>query len=178
MIRSLPWRAKLKAFGAHLLISAVVFTIIIVLAVWMWYPPPLYWIDGGPQITLLAALVDIIAGPLLTLIVYRPHKPRLVMNLVVIALTMAPSFRRSFTPPIPTGLLNSYYVLAAVHAGLGTVAELLGLYIFVVAGTNILPKRLRFTRYKPWMRTALALWWLVLLLGVATYLRWYVAPLL
>ena len=69
-------------------------------------------------------------------------------------------------------------VLAAVHAGLGTVAELLGLYIFVVAGTNILPKRLRFTRYKPWMRTALALWWLVLLLGVATYLRWYVAPLL
>jgi uncharacterized membrane protein YozB (DUF420 family) len=101
-----------------------------------------------------------------------------LMNLVAIVLTMAPSFRRSFTPPIPTGLLNSYYVLAAVHAGLGTVAELLGLYIFVVAGTNILPKRLRFTRYKPWMRTALALWWLVLLLGVATYLRWYVTPLL
>ena len=113
---------------------------------------------------------------------YRAHawcqSAVVLMNLVVIVLTMAPSFRRSFTPPIPTGLLNSYYVLAAVHAGLGTVAELLGLYIFVVAGTNILPKRLRFTRYKPWMRTALALWWLVLLLGVATYLRWYVTPLL
>ena len=113
---------------------------------------------------------------------YRAHawcqSAVVLMNLVVIALTMAPSFRRSFTPPIPTGLLNSYYVLAAVHAGLGTVAELLGLYIFVVAGTNILPKRLRFTRYKTWMRTALALWWLVLLLGVATYLRWYVASLL
>ena len=113
---------------------------------------------------------------------YRAHawcqSAVVLMNLVAIVLTMAPSFRRSFTPPIPTGLLNSYYVLAAVHAGLGTIAELLGLYIFVVAGTNILPKRLRFTRYKPWMRTALALWWLVLLLGVATYLRWYVAPLL
>ena len=113
---------------------------------------------------------------------YRAHarcqSAVVLMNLVEIVLTMAPSFRRSFTPPIPTGLLNSYYVLAAVHAGLGTIAELLGLYIFVVAGTNILPKRLRFTRYKPWMRTALALWWLVLLLGVATYLRWYVAPLL
>ena len=113
---------------------------------------------------------------------YRAHarcqSAVVLMNLVAIVLTMAPSFRRSFTPPIPTGLLNSYYVLAAVHAGLGTVAELLGLYIFVVAGTNILPKRLRFTRYKPWMRTALALWWLVLLLGVATYLRWYVTPLL
>jgi len=113
---------------------------------------------------------------------YRAHawcqSAVVLMNLVAIVLTMAPSFRRSFTPPIPTGLLNSYYVLAAVHAGLGTIAELLGLYIFVVAGTNILPKRLRFTRYKPWMRTALALWWLVLLLGVATYLRWYVTPLL
>jgi uncharacterized membrane protein YozB (DUF420 family) len=28
-------------------------------------------------------------------------------------------------------------------------------------------------RYKLWMRLALALWWLVLLLGVATYVRWY-----
>jgi len=53
--------------------------------VWLWYPPPFFWIDGGVQITLLAASIDIIAGPLLTLIVYRPHKPRLMMNLAVIA---------------------------------------------------------------------------------------------
>ena len=85
MIRSLPWRAKLKAFGAHLLISVVVFTVIITLTVWLWYPPPFFWIDGGVQITLLAASIDIIAGPLLTLIVYRPNKPRLMMNLAVIA---------------------------------------------------------------------------------------------
>jgi uncharacterized membrane protein YozB (DUF420 family) len=113
---------------------------------------------------------------------YRAHawcqSSVVLMNLVVIALIMAPSFRRSFTPPFPTGLRNSYYVLATLHAGLGTISELLGLYILIVAGTNILPKRLRFTGYKLWMRTALALWWLVLLLGVATYVRWYVAPLL
>jgi hypothetical protein len=82
---SIPWRPKLKAFGAHLLISALLFTVIVVLTVWLWYPPPFFWIDGGVQITLLAASVDIIAGPLLTLIVYRPHKPGLVMNLAVIA---------------------------------------------------------------------------------------------
>jgi uncharacterized membrane protein YozB (DUF420 family) len=113
---------------------------------------------------------------------YRAHawcqSAVVLMNLVVIGLVMAPSFRRTFTPPIPTGIHDSYYVLAGVHAALGTIAELLGLYILVVAGTDILPKRLRFTGYKPWMRTALALWWLVLLLGVATYFRWYVAPLL
>ena len=111
---------------------------------------------------------------------YRAHawcqSAVVLLNLLAIALTMAPSFRRSFLP-IPHHLGNSYYVLAAVHAALGTVAELLGLYILVVAGTNILPKRIRFTQYKPWMRTALAMWWLVLLLGVGTYIRWYVAPL-
>lgn len=30
---------------------------------------------------------------------------------------------------------------------------------------------------KPWMRAALAVWWLVLLLGAGTYARWYVVPL-
>ena len=99
-----------------------------------------------------------------------------LLNLVAITLTMTPSFRRSFLP-IPARLGNSYYVLAAVHAALGTVAELLGLYILVVAGTNILPKRIRFIRYKVWMRAALLLWWIALLFGLATYARWYVAPL-
>jgi uncharacterized membrane protein YozB (DUF420 family) len=60
----------------------------------------------------------------------------------------------------------------------GPLPSLLGLYILAGAGTNILPQRLRFTSYKPWMRTALALWWLVLLLGIGTYLRWYLVPVL
>ncbi|MGO9269273.1 MAG: hypothetical protein ACLQOO_03265 [Terriglobia bacterium] len=60
---------------------------------------------------------------------------------------------------------------------MGTVAELFALYILMAAGTNILPQRLRFTRYRPWMRAALFLWWLALLFGLATYVRWYVMPL-
>lgn len=86
---SIPWRPKLKAFGAHLVISVVVFAAIIALTVWLWYPPPFFWIDGGVQITLLAATIDIVAGPLLTFVVYRPNKPRLMMNLAVIAAVQA-----------------------------------------------------------------------------------------
>lgn len=89
MIRSIPWRAKLGAFGAHLAISVLVFIAIITLTVWIWYPPPFFWIDGGFQVTLLAAAVDIGAGPLLTLVVFRPGKPGLVMNLAVIAALQA-----------------------------------------------------------------------------------------
>ena len=113
---------------------------------------------------------------------YRAHawcqSAVVLLNLVAIALTMAPSFRRSFAPPIPAVFGDSYYAFAALHAALGTGAELLGLYILAVAGTGILPRRFRFTRYKPWMRAALALWWLVLLLGIGRYMRWYVVPLL
>jgi hypothetical protein len=49
----------------------------------------------------------------------------------------------------------------------------LGVYLLLAAGTSLLPKQLRLTRYKLWMRAALVIWWLVLLLGLATYIRWY-----
>ena len=113
---------------------------------------------------------------------YRAHawcqSAVVLLNLVAIALTMAPSFRRSFAPPLPGGFRNSYYVLAAAHVALGTLAELFALYVLLVAGTDILPKRLRFTRYVRWMRTALVLWWAALLFGLATYVRWYLVPVL
>jgi plastocyanin/uncharacterized membrane protein YozB (DUF420 family) len=100
----------------------------------------------------------------------------MVLNLLMIFLIMAPSFHRQVEPQIPGGLTEAYYSVAMVHAVLGTLAELLGLYVVLVAGTKVVPKKLRFKRFKPWMRAALALWWVVVLLGVATYYIWYVAP--
>jgi uncharacterized membrane protein YozB (DUF420 family) len=112
---------------------------------------------------------------------YRAHawcqSAVVLLNLVLIAFIMAPSFSRQVASEVPASLRDSYYAIAAAHGALGTVTELLGLYILLVAGSNILPKQIRFIRYKPWMRTALALWWSVLILGVGMYVRWYVVPL-
>jgi len=112
---------------------------------------------------------------------YRAHawcqSAVVLLNLVLIAFIMAPSFSSQVASEVPGHLGDSYYAIAVAHGALGAVAELLGLYILLVAGTDILPKRIRFTRYKPWMRTSLALWWLVLLLGVGMYVRWYVVPI-
>lgn len=91
---------------------------------------------------------------------------------------MVPSLRRQVAVAIPAALSDSYYLLAAAHGGVGAAAELLALYILLVAGTNLLPCRLRFVDYKRWMRTLLALWWLALLLGLTAYARWYILPLL
>lgn len=97
-----------------------------------------------------------------------------LMNLFVIVLMMMPSFSAQVTPRIPAKLGRSFYAVATVHAVLGGAAEVIGLYIVIAAGTKILPPRLRLTRFKLWMRGTLALWWLVLLFGIATYARWYV----
>jgi hypothetical protein len=100
-----------------------------------------------------------------------------LLNLVVIVLVMVPSFHVHVSPKIPLKLGKAYYALATAHGALGSVTEMAGLYILLAAGTNVLPHKFRLTEYKPWMRGLLVLWWLVLLLGFATYARWYVPDL-
>jgi len=100
-----------------------------------------------------------------------------LLNLAVIGLMMIPSFHVHVFPRIPGRLGKAYYALATTHAGLGTFTELAALYILLSAGTQVLPGRLRITKYKPWMRIVLVLWWGVLFLGIATYTRWYVPGL-
>jgi len=100
-----------------------------------------------------------------------------LFNFGVIILTMIPSFRVHVSPKIPLKLGKAYYALATVHAALGTITEIAGLYILLAAGTDVLPEKFRITKYKAWMRTVLVLWWFVLFLGFATYGRWYVPHL-
>ena len=100
----------------------------------------------------------------------------LLLNLLMIGLVMWPSFMEQVKPALSKGLHKWYYEAAIMHAALGITAELLGLYIVIVAGTNVLPQWLRFTNWKRWMRTELVLWATVLLTGVGTYCAWYVAP--
>ena len=100
----------------------------------------------------------------------------LLLNLLMIGLVMWPSFQQQVKPALSKGLHRRYYEAATIHAVLGVAAELLGLYIVIVAGTNVLPQRLRFKHWKLWMRTELVLWVIVLLSGVGTYWVWYLAP--
>lgn len=96
-----------------------------------------------------------------------------LLNLALIAAAMVPSFRQLVVPALPAKLGKPYYALATAHAALGTVAQGAGLYILLAVGTKLLPERLRITRLKLWMRSVLVLWWIVLALGLATYVAWY-----
>jgi uncharacterized membrane protein YozB (DUF420 family) len=96
-----------------------------------------------------------------------------LLNLALIVLTMFPTFHSRVLPKLPGRIGKPYYTLAVTHAALGAVAEIAGLYILLAAGTRLLPAKFRITRYRLWMRSVLLLWWIVLLLGIATYARWY-----
>lgn len=108
---------------------------------------------------------------------YRAHAACqsmiVLLNVALIAMAMIPSFRHLVIPKLPRRIAKPYYAFATAHAALGSIAELGGLYILVSVGTKWLPEKIRITRYKLWMRGVLLLWWLVLLLGIATYWHWY-----
>jgi uncharacterized membrane protein YozB (DUF420 family) len=107
---------------------------------------------------------------------YRAHgicqSSVMLLNLVMIFWVMLPAFWSGVTPGLPSALHKAYYFVPTLHATLGIIAQLLGLYLVLRAGTNFLPRFLCFNDYKLWMRTELILWWVVIVLGIATYLVW------
>src|ERR1700732_860038 len=111
---------------------------------------------------------------------YRAHgicqTTVLLLNLLMIGLVMLPSFQRQVTPRFARAFHRSYYAVPVIHAALGMAAEVLGLYIVLVAATNFLPVWLRFRNWKRWMRTEFVLWLVVVITGVGTYYAWYIAP--
>lgn len=78
--------ARLKAFLIHLLISTCIAAAVIGVVFFVWYPAPLHTAAGVTQIFLLLLTVDVVLGPLLTLIVYKTGKKTLIMDLTIIAL--------------------------------------------------------------------------------------------
>ena len=87
-------------------------------------------------------------------------------NAVIIAIVMIPSFHRNAL----SGASADTRIVWA-HAAAGAVAELLAIWIVLSAGTNWLPKRIRMTNYRPWMRSCLAVWLVAVGLGSYVYKR-------
>lgn len=75
---------KTRAFLIHLGISLSVFGVLAYLVAKVWYPGFFFETDGGWQGLRLLLGVDLVLGPLLTLIVYRAGKPGLAFDLTLI----------------------------------------------------------------------------------------------
>lgn len=76
--------ARVKAFLAHLGISALVALLAIILVFIIWHPAPLQDAVGVTSIFILLLSIDVILGPLLTLVVFKPGKKGLKKDLAII----------------------------------------------------------------------------------------------
>lgn len=74
-----------QAFISHLAISFIIFLILLAIIVFAWFPGPLIHVGGWQGIKIVAG-IDLVLGPLLTLIVFNPNKKSLRMDLSIIAL--------------------------------------------------------------------------------------------
>lgn len=89
MIRISSWPERPPSRGAafliHLFLSLLAFSTLVAVMLLYWFPGELFFVDGGWEGLKLVAMVDLVLGPALTLILYKPGKPRLVMDLSIIA---------------------------------------------------------------------------------------------
>ena len=80
---------RLKAAAIHFGISFLIFLVLLYFILLHWYPQPLFNTDGGWRVIQIIVGVDLVLGPLLTLIVFKPGKPGLKLDMTLIAITQA-----------------------------------------------------------------------------------------
>lgn len=70
------WKDKFRAAGIHLSVSLAVAALAAWLVFGLWYPYPYREISGGRELFMLVTAVDVVLGPLMTLVVYNRTKSR------------------------------------------------------------------------------------------------------
>ena len=68
--------ARWKAAGLHFLICVLVASIVVLVMLAVWYPGRLFEAMGGDRLVMILIGVDVLIGPLITLIIFSPTKPR------------------------------------------------------------------------------------------------------
>lgn len=100
---SLTHMSRWKATAIHLGISATVALCVGALVFGLWYPPPYFEGTGANVLMLLLIGVDLVLGPMLTLIVFKAGKRGMRFDLAVIGLVQV------------TALVYGLYVITAAR---------------------------------------------------------------
>ena len=78
-----------KASAIHLLLSMIIASMVLAIMLLVWYPEPYFHAFEGRKLLFLILKVDVVLGPLVTLVVYVPKKKGLKFDLAVIAVLQA-----------------------------------------------------------------------------------------
>ena len=78
--------SRKQAFLTHLGVSSIIFMVLSYLIVFHWYPDFYFSLDGGQRAIATVFFVDVVLGPGLTLLVFKPGKKSLRFDMSVIVL--------------------------------------------------------------------------------------------
>lgn len=78
--------SRYSAFGIHFCISLLIFAVLSTVILQLWYPGYFFELDGGWEGLRIILGVDLVLGPMLTLIVYKAGKPGLKTDMTMIGL--------------------------------------------------------------------------------------------
>ncbi|MCH7662593.1 MAG: DUF420 domain-containing protein [Chloroflexi bacterium] len=108
---------------------------------------------------------------------YEGHKwvqtSGVALNVILVLWFMVLPYRDFIVGDLGGPRETIFYYATTMHATVGFFAFILGSFV-VLRGHNLVPMRLRFSQYKLYMRTAYTLYMLTTVLGVWTYLTWFV----
>jgi hypothetical protein len=75
-----------KAAAIHLAISIAIAVLVIAAMLFLWYPTPYFQAMGGGGLLMLVTGVDVVLGPLITLIIFNTKKKSLKFDLMCVAI--------------------------------------------------------------------------------------------
>jgi len=115
---------RYQAFAIHMAISLVIFFILLVCITQYWYPGILFDTGNGWKAIGMIVGIDLILGPLLTLIVFNPLKSSLKFDLAVIALVQTGALAYGAwtihqTRPIALAFVNTSFMTIYANSELG-----------------------------------------------------------
>lgn len=133
--------------------------------------------DATLVVMLTVALLFTLGAGLAHLHRYTAHRwvqtSAASLNAIMVLWMMILPFRDFVLPGIPNQVGERFYAVTILHAVVGAIALPFGLFV-VLRGNELVPKRLKFSNYKAFMRTAYTLYILTTLLGVWVYFAWFV----
>lgn len=115
------WKGRLRASGIHLGISLCIAALAAVVVFGLWYPYPYREISGGRSLFMLVVCVDVVMGPLITLIIFNRAKPRreLVTDFTLVGLLQLAALSYGLWTVFvarPVHLVFEYSRMSVVHA--------------------------------------------------------------
>ena len=115
------WKGRLHASCIHLGVSLSIAALAAAVVFGLWYPYPYREISGGRSLFLLVVFVDVVMGPLITLVIFNRTKPRreLMTDFLVVGLLQLAALSYGLWAVFvarPVHLVFEYNRMAVVHA--------------------------------------------------------------